>query len=84
MAIAGGLPEGQDRAALVNKNRGSVPPNATPETIRQWVMALAEEQDCGINHTHLTELLAEREGMILSRHTERRLPCFRFSFHRSV
>ena len=46
---------------LVHKNRGRVPPNATPETIRQQVVALAQERYNGIKHTHLTELLAERE-----------------------
>ena len=58
---------------LVHKNRGRVPPNATPETIRQQVVALAQERYGGINHTHLTELLAEREGVMLSRPTVRRL-----------
>ena len=60
-------------AALVHKNRGRVPPNATPEIIQQRVVALAQERYGGINHTHLTELLAEREGVILSRPTVRRL-----------
>ena len=58
---------------LVHKNRGRVPPNATPETIRQQVVALAQERYGGVNHTHLTELLAEREGVMLSRPTVRRL-----------
>ncbi len=43
---------------LVHKNRGRVPPNATPEDIRRQVAALAQERYNGINHTHLTELLA--------------------------
>ncbi len=60
-------------AALVHKNRDRVPPNATPETIQQRVVALAQERYGGVNHTHLTELLAEREGVILSRPTVRRL-----------
>ena len=58
---------------LVHKNRGRVPPNATPETIQQQVVALARERYGGINHTQLSELLAEREGLILSRPTVRRL-----------
>ncbi len=37
------------------------------------MVALAQERYVGINHTHLTELLAEREGLILSRPTVRRL-----------
>ncbi len=60
-------------AALAHKNRGRVPSNATPEIIRQRVVALAEERYRGINHTQLTELLAEREGVMLSRPTVRRL-----------
>ncbi len=58
---------------LVHKNRGRVPPNATPETIQQRVAALAKERYEGINHTQLTELLAEREGLMLSRPTVRRI-----------
>ena len=58
---------------LVHQNRGRVPPNITPETIRQQVLTLAQERYGGINHTHLTELLAEREGVIVSRPTVRRL-----------
>lgn len=58
---------------LVHKNRGRVPLNVTPETVRQQVVTLAQERYGGINHTHLTELLAEREGVILSRPTVRRI-----------
>ena len=58
---------------LAHKNRGRVPPNATPKTIQQQVAALAQERYEGFNHTHLTELLAEREGLILSRPTVRRI-----------
>ncbi len=58
---------------LVHKNRGPVPPNVTPETVQQQVVTLAQERYGGINHTHLTELLAEREGVMLSRPTVRRL-----------
>ena len=51
---------------VVHKNRGRVPPNATPETIQQQVASLAQERYEGINHTHLTELLAnppmDRDG----------------------
>jgi transposase len=60
-------------AALVHGNRGRVPWNATPEAIRQQVVAMAQERYTGTNHTHLTELLAQREGITLSRSTVRRL-----------
>ena len=36
-------------------------------------MALTQERYLGINHTQLTELLAEREGVMLSRPTVRQL-----------
>jgi transposase len=58
---------------LVHQNRGRIPPNATPETIQQQIVALAQERYQGVNHTHLTELLAEREGLRLSRPTVRRI-----------
>ena len=58
---------------LVHKNRGRVPPNLTPETVQQQVVTLVQERYEGINHTHLTELLAEREGVVLSRPTVRRI-----------
>ena len=60
-------------AGLAHKNRSRVPPNATPEDIRQQVVALAQGRYGGINHSQLTELLAEREGLMLSRPTVRRL-----------
>ena len=58
---------------LVHQNRGRVPPNVTPGDIRQQVVALYQERYSGINHTHLTELLSEREGVMLSRPTVRRI-----------
>ena len=41
--------------------------------MRQRVVALAQEHLRGINHTQLTELLAEGEGLVLSRPTVRRI-----------
>ncbi len=58
---------------LVHKNRGRAAPNATPQTIQQQVVVLTEERYRWINHTQLTELLAEREGLMLSRPTVRRI-----------
>ncbi len=60
-------------AALAHGNRGRVPPNATPPAVRQQVVSVAGERYGGVNHTHLAELLAEREGLVLSRSTVRRL-----------
>ncbi|MCX6010900.1 MAG: ISNCY family transposase [Chloroflexi bacterium] len=60
-------------AALAHGNRGCTPANATPLVIRQQVVAMAKGRYSGVNHTHLAELLAEREGIMLSRSTLRRL-----------
>jgi len=60
-------------AALAHRNRNRLPPNATPVAVQTQVIALARDRYKGVNHTHLTELLAEREGIVLSRSTLRRL-----------
>jgi len=60
-------------AALAHGNRGRTPVNATPLAICQQVVTMTTERYCGVNHTHLAELLAEREGITLSRSTLRRL-----------
>jgi len=60
-------------AALVHGNRGRSPPNATPVRIAEQVISLAGDRYQGVNHTHFAELLAEREGIKLSRSTVRRL-----------
>lgn len=60
-------------AALVHGNRGSIPANAVATTVRQRVVALARGTYAGCNHQHLSELLAEREGIALSRSALRRI-----------
>ena len=60
-------------AGIAHKNRGRTPSNATPTSIRDLVVALAQGCYREINHTHLSELLAEREGVRLSRPTVRRI-----------
>ena len=60
-------------AALAHGNRGRTPANATPLAIREQAVTLARERYSGVNHTHLAELLAEREGITISRSTLRRL-----------
>ncbi len=57
--------------ALVHGNRGRRPVNATQEGLRGKVINLARSTYAGLNHTHLSELLAEREGIMLSRSTVR-------------
>jgi len=60
-------------AALAHGNRGRRPANATSEETRQRVIGLAGTRYAGVNHTHLTELLAEREEITLSRSTVRNI-----------
>ena len=60
-------------AALAHGNRGRFPANATSPAIQAQILALARERYLGVNHTHFTELLAEREGISLSRSTVRRI-----------
>ena len=58
-------------AALAHGNRGRRPPNAVAEETRQRVITLSRTRYAGLNHTHLTEILAEREGVVLTRSTVR-------------
>jgi len=60
-------------AALVHGNRGRRPAHALAAEVRCRVVALAEGVYAGCNDQHLTELLAEREGIVLSRSSVRRI-----------
>ena len=60
-------------AALAHGNRGRKPANAIEEGVRQQVLGLARTRYSGFNHQHYTELLAEREGIFLSRSSVRNL-----------
>jgi len=60
-------------AALTHGNRGRTPTNVTPLAIREQVVTMAKGRYSGVNHTHLAELLAEREGITISRSTLRRV-----------
>ena len=60
-------------AALAHGNRGRRPHNAVPEAAATAVVKLASNNYAGANHTYLTELLREREGIDLSRPTVRRI-----------
>jgi len=59
--------------ALAHGNRGCRPPNAISAEVRHQVTLLARTRYKGLNHTHLTEMLAEREGVTLSRSTVREI-----------
>lgn len=50
-----------------------MPANVTPPALQQHVITAAQENYAGANHTHLTELLAEREGVVLARSAVRRV-----------
>ena len=60
-------------AALVHGNRGRKPRHWVPEEVAAAVVILASEKYAGFNHSHLTEVLAEREGIQMSRQTVSRL-----------
>ncbi len=60
-------------AALAHGNRGRKPRNAVADDEANAVVQLASTTYAGANHTHLTELLRDREGIDLSRPTVRRI-----------
>lgn len=60
-------------AVLAHGNRGRKPANTVPEEVKRQVRELAWGVYQRVNHCHLTELLEEREGLILSRSTVRRI-----------
>ena len=60
-------------AALAHGNRGRRPANATPRTMTAEALHLARTRYTGVNHTHLSELLRELEGIDIGRSTLRRL-----------
>ena len=54
-------------AALAHGNRGSKPHNALHDGLKRRVLELAQSTYAGCNTQHFTELLAEREGIAVSR-----------------
>jgi transposase len=60
-------------AGLVHGNRGHVSSRRIPDETRTKVLELTKETYHDVNDTHLSELLAEREGITLSRVSVRRL-----------
>src|SRR5436305_8249526 len=58
-------------AAIPHGNRGRPPAHTTDEAIRMRVQELARTTYAGCNQHHLTDLLAEREDLQLSRSTVR-------------
>ena len=60
-------------AALVHGNRGRKPVQSISEHMRRQVIELASTKYAGCNYQHLRDLLAEREGIELSRASVRRI-----------
>jgi transposase len=60
-------------AAIVHGNRGRAPAHVLDRTIREQVIALAQGEYAGCNQHHYTDLLAAREGIVLSRSSVRRI-----------
>ena len=60
-------------SALVHGNRGKSPAHATPREIRERVVQLATGPYDGANDTHMVELMAQRDGLLLSRQTVQRI-----------
>ena len=50
-------------AALVHGNRGRKPRNSVPKDVAATTVILASTTYVGFNHSHLTEVLAGREGI---------------------
>ena len=60
-------------AAVAHGHRGRRPANTTPGAVVADVVHLARTTYEGANHSHLSELLAEREGIVIGRTTLRRI-----------
>jgi len=60
-------------AGLVHGNRGRPSPHRIDDATRDQVRALARGRYDGANDSHLAELLAEREGIVVSRVSVRRI-----------
>jgi transposase len=60
-------------AGLVHGNRGRASPQRLPEATRARILELVDTTYADVNDTHLADLLAEREGIEVSRVTLRRV-----------
>ena len=60
-------------AALAHGNRGRTPGHALAPAQVARVVVLAQTTYAGLNDTHLSEVLAEEEGIVLSRASVRRV-----------
>ncbi|MGH2471682.1 MAG: helix-turn-helix domain-containing protein, partial [Candidatus Limnocylindria bacterium] len=60
-------------AGLAHGNRGRAPANRVAPALARRIIALAGQRYADINDSHLAELLAEREGIRLSRKSVQRI-----------
>ena len=58
---------------LLTTTGAARPPTPTPDAVAAAVIHLAGTRYAGTNHTHLSELLSEREGIDIGRSTLRRI-----------
>ena len=65
--------EREGPSGLVHGNRGRASPKRLPDATRAKVLELTRETYHDVNDTHLSELLAEREDITISRVSVRRL-----------
>ena len=63
----------QGPAGLVHGNRGRASPRRLAQATRERILELVETTYFDVNDSHLAELLAEREGIEVSRVTLRRI-----------
>lgn len=54
-------------AALAHGNRGRPSPRRLPDAVRSRVLLLARSRYAGANDHHLTDLLREHDGLLVSR-----------------
>jgi transposase len=60
-------------AALIHGNRGRAPVHALDPTQRHQILTLVQTRYAGVNDQQLTELLAEHDGIVVSRSSVRRI-----------
>jgi transposase len=60
-------------AGLVHGNRGRASPHRLEADLRERVVSLVREHYADVNDCHLAELLAEREGLLISRPSLQRI-----------
>lgn len=65
--------DGEDASWVYHGNRGQVPANAIPASVRKKVVDLARTTYAGFNDHHLQEKLTAVEGLSLSRQSVRRI-----------